>query len=57
MYALTEPRRPQSPTSAESRSQVDALGEQARALDLLPAAERKRYFAERRRPRRAGKPR
>jgi hypothetical protein len=29
----------------------------ARALAALPAAERKRYFAERRRPRRAGKPR
>jgi len=28
----------------------------AKALDLLPAAERKRYFAARRRPRRAGKP-
>lgn len=26
------------------------------ALKALPAAERKRYFAERRRPRRAGKP-
>ncbi len=28
----------------------------AKALDALPAAERKRYFSERRRPRRAGKP-
>ncbi len=28
----------------------------AKALELLPEAERKRYFAERRRPRRAGKP-
>lgn len=27
-----------------------------RALDQLPASERKRYFTERRRPRRAGKP-
>ena len=27
----------------------------ARGLDVLPAAERKRYFSERRRPRRAGK--
>ena len=27
----------------------------AKALELLPAAERKRYFSERRRPRRAGK--
>jgi hypothetical protein len=29
----------------------------AKGLELLPAAERKRYFAARRRPRRAGKPR
>lgn len=29
----------------------------AKALGALPAAERKRYFSERRRPRRAGKPR
>lgn len=29
----------------------------AKALGSLPAAERKRYFSERRRPRRAGKPR
>ncbi|MAF66837.1 MAG: transcriptional regulator [Deltaproteobacteria bacterium] len=29
----------------------------AKALDALPAAERKRYFEERRRPRRTGKPR
>lgn len=29
----------------------------AKALDALPAAERRRYFGERRRPRRAGKPR
>jgi len=28
----------------------------AAALEALPAAERKRYFVERRRPRRAGKP-
>ena len=28
----------------------------ARALDALPAAERERFFCERRRPRRAGKP-
>jgi len=28
----------------------------ARALAVLPAVERKRYFSERRRPRRAGKP-
>ncbi len=28
----------------------------AKALDALPAAERKRYFSQRRRPRRAGKP-
>ncbi len=28
----------------------------AKALELLPAAERKRYFSERRRPRRTGKP-
>ena len=28
----------------------------AKALDVLPAAERKRYFSERRRPRRTGKP-
>jgi DNA-binding transcriptional ArsR family regulator len=28
----------------------------AKALAALPAAERKRYFSERRRPRRAGKP-
>ena len=28
----------------------------ARALQVLPATERKRYFSERRRPRRAGKP-
>ena len=28
----------------------------AKALDALPAAERSRYFSERRRPRRAGKP-
>ena len=27
-----------------------------KALDQLPASERKRYFTERRRPRRAGKP-
>lgn len=27
-----------------------------KALEQLPASERKRYFAERRRPRRAGKP-
>ena len=27
-----------------------------KALDQLPASERKRYFSERRRPRRAGKP-
>jgi DNA-binding transcriptional ArsR family regulator len=27
-----------------------------RALDVLPEAERRRYFAQRRRPRRAGKP-
>ena len=29
----------------------------AKALELLPPEERKRYFAERRRPRRASKPR
>jgi len=29
----------------------------SKALDALPASERKRYFSERRRPRRAGKPR
>ncbi len=28
----------------------------AKALEALPAAERKRYFSQRRRPRRAGKP-
>ena len=28
----------------------------AKGLDVLPAADRKRYFSERRRPRRAGKP-
>ncbi len=28
----------------------------AKALDVLPAAERKRYFSQRRRPRRTGKP-
>ena len=28
----------------------------AKALELLPASERKLYFSERRRPRRAGKP-
>ncbi len=28
----------------------------ARGLEVLPAAERKRYFTERRRPRRTGKP-
>lgn len=28
----------------------------ARGLDVLPPAERKRYFSDRRRPRRAGKP-
>jgi hypothetical protein len=28
----------------------------AKGLDVLPAVERKRYFSERRRPRRAGKP-
>ena len=29
----------------------------ARGLDALPPADRKRFFSERRRPRRAGKPR
>jgi len=29
----------------------------SKALESLPAAERKRYFSERRRPRRSGKPR
>lgn len=29
----------------------------AKALEVLPAAERKRYFSQRRRPRRTGKPR
>jgi hypothetical protein len=37
------------------RSELRAL--LAKALELLPPEERKRYFAERRRPRRAGKPR
>jgi DNA-binding transcriptional ArsR family regulator len=37
------------------RSELRAL--LAEALERLPAEERKRYFAERRRPRRAGKPR
>ena len=36
------------------RDEIRAL--LAKALELLPEAERKRYFAERRRPRRAGKP-
>jgi hypothetical protein len=37
------------------RTEIRAL--LAKALGALPAAERKRYFSERRRPRRAGKPR
>lgn len=37
------------------RSELRAL--LAKALELLPREERKRDFAERRRPRRAGKPR
>ena len=41
---------PRYPFGPELRSLL------AKALDLLPAAERRRYFAERRRPRRAGKP-
>ena len=36
------------------RQEIRAL--LAKALGALPAAERKRYFSERRRPRRAGKP-
>jgi hypothetical protein len=41
---------PRYPFGPELRSLL------AKALDLLPAAERRRYFAERRRPRRAAKP-
>ena len=36
------------------RQEISAL--LAKALGALPATERKRYFSERRRPRRAGKP-
>ncbi len=41
---------PRYPFQSELRSIL------ARALELLPAADRKRYFSERRRPRRSGKP-
>jgi hypothetical protein len=41
---------PRYPFAPELRSLL------AKALELLPASERKRYFSERRRPRRAGKP-
>jgi len=41
---------PRYPFSKELRALL------ARALEALPDAERKRYFSERKRPRRAGKP-
>jgi hypothetical protein len=41
---------PRYPFGSELRSLL------AKALERLPASERRRYFSERRRPRRAGKP-
>jgi hypothetical protein len=41
---------PRYPFAPELRSLL------AKALDFLPAAERRRFFSERRRPRRTGKP-
>ena len=41
---------PRYPFSRELRALL------ARGLDVLPETERKRYFSDRRRPRRAGKP-